>query len=260
MIFLSKKHSSLFRLILKSKYAFGSEGNSKFNIPPNATVEYVVTLNKCEMAPESWKLDSEEQIEQSKIYKDKGTGYLKHEKYNLALKMYERSYGFVNTLETIEAKDIQKALYLNKSLCHLKLKDFYSTETECNKALEIEPNNVKAIYRRGQSYYSRGDYEQSLNDFKRIKDLEPENKAAQNQMSLCLQQIRAYEKKQKSLYANMFSKFAEIDKAKEKSEQKDEPDVLSSCGEWTPEDLDAKREVDEAFDRDDNIVMLDNMK
>lgn len=212
------------------------------------------------MAPEAWKLDSEENIEQAKIYKEKGTGYLKQEKYKLALKMYERSYGFVNTLETPEAKDIKKALYLNKSLCNLKLKDYYATETECNKALEIEPNNVKALYRRGQSYYSRGDYEQSLVDFKRIKELEPENKAAQNQMALCNQQIRAYEQKQKSLYANMFSKFAEIDKAKEKSEKKDEPDVLSSCGEWTPEEAEAKREVDKAFEMDDNIVMLDNMK
>ena len=36
------------KLEIKSKYAFGSAGRAEFNIPPNADVEYTITLNNFE--------------------------------------------------------------------------------------------------------------------------------------------------------------------------------------------------------------------
>lgn len=36
------------RLLIKSKYAFKEEGNPKYNIPPNADVEYEVELQNLE--------------------------------------------------------------------------------------------------------------------------------------------------------------------------------------------------------------------
>lgn len=45
----------------------------------------------------------------------------------------------------------------------------------------------------------------------KVRDLEPENKAALNQITICKQSIKEYNDKQKKLYANMFSKFADAD-------------------------------------------------
>lgn len=42
--------------------------------------------------------------------------------------------------------------------------------------------------------------------------LEPENKATINQITMCKQEIKKQNDKEKRLYANMFSKFAEADK------------------------------------------------
>lgn len=36
------------QLKIKSKYAFGSEGSTEFNIPPNADIQYTVTLKSFE--------------------------------------------------------------------------------------------------------------------------------------------------------------------------------------------------------------------
>lgn len=36
------------RLVIKSQYAFGAEGNQELGIPPNAVVEYTVTLKTFE--------------------------------------------------------------------------------------------------------------------------------------------------------------------------------------------------------------------
>lgn len=89
------------RLVIKPEYAFGEEGNEKFKIPPNATVEYIVTLKEFERGPETWKLTSEESLEQAKLVKDKATGYLKQEKYEIAIKLYEKANTF---LENITSK------------------------------------------------------------------------------------------------------------------------------------------------------------
>lgn len=102
------------RIIIQSPYAFGADGNAAFGIPQNATVEYTVTLKtfekvsfKCtslilktlifllNQSKESWALDSEERIEQSRLFKEKGTTYFKAGKFNLAVKMYKKVLSFL---------------------------------------------------------------------------------------------------------------------------------------------------------------------
>lgn len=41
-----------------------------------------------------------------------------------------------------------------------------------------------------------------------VHDLEPENKAAINQITICKQSIKQFNDKQKKLYSNMFTKFS----------------------------------------------------
>jgi FK506-binding protein 4/5 len=84
------------RIVIKPKYAFGSEGNEQFKIPPNATVEYLVTLNEFEKEIESWKLDVEESLIQGKLNKDKGTNYFKQDKFKMALKFYEKCHSYLS--------------------------------------------------------------------------------------------------------------------------------------------------------------------
>lgn len=84
------------RLVIKPKYAFGASGNEQLQVPPNAIVEYTVTLNEFEKGVESWKLDKEESLAQAKMFKDKGTGYFKQDKFRMALKFYEKCHSFLS--------------------------------------------------------------------------------------------------------------------------------------------------------------------
>lgn len=86
------------RLVIKPEYAFGEKGHETFKIPPNATVEYTVTLNEFEREPEAWKLNAEESLTQAKLVKDKATGFLKQEKYELAIKLYEKANSYLSNI------------------------------------------------------------------------------------------------------------------------------------------------------------------
>ena len=53
-------------------------------------MEYEAQLTGFEMAKESWEMDQGEKIEQAKTCKEKGTQFLKAEKYKLAVKQYKK--------------------------------------------------------------------------------------------------------------------------------------------------------------------------
>lgn len=82
---------------------------------------------------------------------------------------------------------------------------------QCDEALSLDPNNVKALYRRGQAHLTLGEVDKALVDFEHVHQLDPENKAAQNQIAVCKQKIKQYHQEEKARYKNMFSRFAAAD-------------------------------------------------
>ena len=49
-----------------------------------------------------------------------------------------------------ESKSMQLIGQLNMAACHLKLREHYRTVGCCEKALELDKDNIKAYFRRGQ--------------------------------------------------------------------------------------------------------------
>ena len=47
-------------------------------------------------------------------------------------------------------KQLLTAMHLNKALCYLKINMNKEARKECNKVLEKDPENEKALFRRGQ--------------------------------------------------------------------------------------------------------------
>lgn len=52
----------------------------------------------------------------------------------------------------------------------------------------------------------RNEYDLALEDFEKVVELEPDNKAAKNQILLCKQRKKQFLEREKKLYANMFQK------------------------------------------------------
>ncbi len=62
-----------------------------------------------------------------------------------------------------------------------------------------------------QARFQTSEYEEARGDYEEVLKVEPDNKAARNQIVLCNQKIKQFKDKQKKLYAGMFTKFAERD-------------------------------------------------
>lgn len=99
------------------------------------------------------------------------------------------------------------------ALVHLKLRETAECIKQIEKVLEKEPKNVKALYRLAQALESRKDYDEAIVEYKKILEIEPDNKAAQQQILVCknaLAELRAQEKKR---YTNLFKAYTSENKA-----------------------------------------------
>ncbi|KAL3966888.1 peptidyl-prolyl cis-trans isomerase FKBP4/5-like protein [Sarotherodon galilaeus] len=213
---------------IKPKYGFGNAGNAKFNIPGGATLQYKIKLTAFEKAKESWEMNTLEKLEQSSIVKEKGTQYFKEGKYKQASVQYKRIVSWLehesglSEEEEKKAKALQLAAHLNLAMCFLKLQEPNKALEHCDKSMELDASNEKALFRRGEALFGMNEFEKARDDFQKVLQLYPANKAAKNQVLLCQKRIKEQHEKDKRIYANMFQKFAERDSKKEAEKGKSE--------------------------------------
>ena len=174
--------------------------------------KYDVTLKSFERAKESWQLDGEQKVEQSIIFKEKGTDYFKQGKYELASNKYQKIVEFLEHEISLrgdmeeERASLLQAGRLNLAMCKIKVNDWIEAKNLCDKVIEENPTNVKAYFRRGEALVALSEHEQARRDFAKVLDLDPENKAAKNKVTMCLHQIKAIREKEKKTFANMFDR------------------------------------------------------
>ncbi|UJR21012.1 hypothetical protein I4U23_024112 [Adineta vaga] len=211
--------NELARLTLKSKATTGVE---KFNIPKNSTVQYDVTLLNFEKAKDSWQLSDAEKLEQCDVLKKRAAELFKDGHYRAAIKKYSTIASYLEAPNYSEEEDKKKAADFkltaqsNIALCHLKLNEHAECLRACEKALELDAKNEKCLFRRGQSHLAMSNYEDALKDFQEVLKLNSSNSAAKQSIQTCRDQMKAYQQKEKQLYANIFAKMA---KSSEKTDE-----------------------------------------
>ncbi|KAI6660103.1 Peptidyl-prolyl cis-trans isomerase FKBP4-like [Oopsacas minuta] len=206
------KKEEISKVYLPPNYAFGDIGNAELGIPPNASLVYEIQLISFINLKESWEYDSvEERIEAATKFKARGTALLMSDKIDLALQSYNKGYTIVK-IENLEeeerpaTKDIRIALQLNISLCQAKLLDFSNQHRTCSQILEEDKDNLKALFRRGMAGIEINEFMQSIADFNRVIELDPDNKGAIKLLDHAKHHLKGQAEKEKKLYASMFSK------------------------------------------------------
>ncbi|XP_048365934.1 peptidyl-prolyl cis-trans isomerase FKBP4 isoform X1 [Sphaerodactylus townsendi] len=200
---------------LKPSYGFGSTGKEKFQIPPDADLQYAVRLKSFEKAKESWEMNTDEKLEQGFMAKERGTQHFKEGKYKRATLQYKKIVSWLehesglSGAEEQKARSLRLAAHLNLAMCHLKLKEYSLALENCNKALELDGSNEKGLFRRGEAQLAVNDFELARADFQKVLQLYPSNKAAKAQLIICQQKIREQHEREKKMYANMFQRLAD---------------------------------------------------
>merc|ERR1712107_175124 len=100
-------------------------------------------------------------------------------------------------------KKLAVALLNNCAMARMKLGDAESAIKDCNKALEYDASNVKALFRRAECELKVGQYAAAVASCEKTLEIEPDNKAAAALKAKVAHEEKAAIKKEKAMYSKM---------------------------------------------------------
>ncbi|XP_066330976.1 70 kDa peptidyl-prolyl isomerase-like [Miscanthus floridulus] len=200
---LNMKKGEVALVTIPPEYAFGSTESKQdlAVVPPNSTVVYEVELVSFVKDKESWDLNNEEKIEAASKKKEEGNALFKLGKYARASKRYEKAAKHIeyessfSEDEKKQSKQLKISCNLNNAACKLKLKDYKEAVKLCTKVLELDSQNVKALYRRVQAYIQLADLELAEADIKKALEIDPNNRDVKLEYKTVKEKIKEYNKK-----------------------------------------------------------------
>ncbi|KAK3558469.1 hypothetical protein QTP86_018124 [Hemibagrus guttatus] len=134
--------------------------------------------------------------------KEEGNNLFKNGDVQGALSCYTKA------LKLTETESEKAVLYRNRCACYLKLNDYNKAKADASKALETDPGDIKARFRRAQALHKLGQLDQAFLDSQKCSQLEPKNKAFQDllrQLSAEIQQKAVQLSSTDSRVQQMFS-------------------------------------------------------
>ncbi|CAH2300611.1 peptidyl-prolyl cis-trans isomerase D [Pelobates cultripes] len=141
-----------------------------------------------------------------------GNNFFKSQNWEMATKKYNKALRYVESCKDVTGDDniaklnpIAVSCNLNIAACKLKISDFRAAIESCDEALEFDPSNTKALYRRAQGWQGLKDYEQALEDLKNAHELAPDDKAISSEILRVKHRIKEQKAKEKAVYAKMFA-------------------------------------------------------
>merc|ERR1719411_721035 len=146
-------------------------------------LEFILELVKVDQPGEFQKevteMNDEETLNTVPQLKEEGNNLFKEKKYEEAIEKYVEALSridiiicknqFKNMPNLIEQKT---PLLLNYAQCKLFLGDFRSAIGPCDEVLNIEPKNVKALFRRGKAHVRLLSSEEATKDFEAVMKLD----------------------------------------------------------------------------------------
>ncbi len=97
------------------------------------------------------------------------------------------------------------AAHLNVAMCNLKTNENLKAIESCEKALKLEPNNEKALFRIAQANLSLANFDESVKFFNQVLEVNKENKEASKNILVAKQKLKEYNEREKKLYSKMFA-------------------------------------------------------
>ncbi|XP_005042403.1 PREDICTED: sperm-associated antigen 1 [Ficedula albicollis] len=123
------------------------------------------------------KIDTTGMTKREKIFiatreKEKGNEAFATGDYLEAVTYYTRSISVIPTA----------AVYNNKALAEIKLQDWDNALQDCEKVLDMEPGNIKALMRRATVHSHLQNYQAAIEDLNNVLSVEPENSRAKKSL------------------------------------------------------------------------------
>jgi len=188
-------------------------------LTPNTALRAVIELVDFKPEKETWELNNfEEKLEYAVARRTGGNNFftrgdlkLAKKKYKKALKVFEYDTALSEEEKTKAKQEVKLPCHLNMAQCYVKKENWKKAIDHATKALEIDANNIKGLWRRGVAYTSTGDFDQAHRDFSRALDVDPENKSVKASLAKLRHAEAEQDRKDKLRFRNVLSALSSDD-------------------------------------------------
>lgn len=171
---------------------------------PLSPVWYSIHLVSMKRAKETWRMSAPEKLDVASHHKAVGNEKFKVGSHFMAAKRYSMALKYLISIspmilsdeERDHVRELKVACLSNLAASQLKLQIPHSAAKNCSKVLEADPNNLKALYRRGQALMFMNDFDSAREDIERARRLDPSSRA----VSELLKELQSREQQQKRHY------------------------------------------------------------
>lgn len=175
-------------------------------------------------------------LRRSEALKEEGNDLFKSGKYQEAIEKYG------NAIENDpKNKNLNAQLYCNRSACQGKLNNWDSAIEDASKAIELNPQYLKAYLRRAQCYQQVQKFEEAKRDYHKASEIEPENREVKQKLKEAEQLYKKAKRKDyyKILDISKDADTEDVKKAYKKAAKLWHPDKF--------QDEEEKRKAEEMF-------------
>ena len=172
---------------------------------PIHTTHYVLQLRLLSFIrqPDVWTVCAEDKLESASHYKHMGSLLYKRGQVEWAFRHFSKALKHLILIGPSLSDDVpvymqptyktlKSQCYANIAACQLQRSNFPAVVTNCTKALALQADQVKALYRRAQAFVGLHDHDNAAADLKRAQQIEPVNSAV-SQLLTTVQQLRTEE-------------------------------------------------------------------
>lgn len=143
-----------------------------------------------------------ELVKEATEYKQKGNEFYGNGLWEAAIGEYTKA------IDKCPRKEkIRSIFYGNRAACWQNLSSYENVVKDCDKALKLDNNYVKVIQRRANANEKLDKLSEALEDYKKLLELNPNNKIAQKAVQYLPQQITVKQEREKE---EMMGKLKEV--------------------------------------------------
>ncbi|XP_016138463.1 peptidyl-prolyl cis-trans isomerase FKBP8 [Sinocyclocheilus grahami] len=194
-----------------AKYAYGALGSSTPAAPPDSDLILEVQLLSADDATDLELMPPSEQISLANRKRERGNVHFQRADYAFAVNSYgialqiteATSRVDISQQEEEELLDMKVKCLNNMAAAQLKLDHYEAALRSCVSVLVHQPDNVKALFRKGKVLALQGEYAEAIKTLKRALKLEPSNKTIHAELSKLVKKHSEQKGAEQAMYKKM---------------------------------------------------------
>lgn len=203
------EEGQVIELQTEDRFAYGEKGR-KPDIPPNSSITYIIELVRKDYPMDYESMSAAEKLKYGESKRERGNFLFVREDFVSAINSYNKAVRILDPATCSDtAENLQKLLesrlkcYNNMAACQLKTDAHDAAIKSCKMVLDVQPNNVKALFRTGKGLAAKGETREGLMFMRKAQKLHPDTKVINQEIMKLSKKQQAESQSEKNMYQKM---------------------------------------------------------